>query len=227
MLILFDIDLTLVKTSGAGLAAMAEAGRAVFGAPLERNGVDFAGRLDPVILRELISSNGHEPTPDAVGSIRAAYVDLLPRFLEGRSEPLPGAHSLVDRLAATKGVTIGLLTGNFEESGRLKLEACGFDPDRFTVCVWGDDSPHDPPAREHLPPVGVARYAALHGERPAETVIIGDTRHDVSCALANGCRVLAVATGSTDADTLRAVGAHFVSDDLTDTGTLAAWLLGR
>ncbi|USN99729.1 MAG: haloacid dehalogenase-like hydrolase [Phycisphaeraceae bacterium] len=227
MLILFDIDLTLVNTRGAGRDAMVEAGRAVFGKPLNRDGVDFAGRLDPVILRDLIAASGHKATHEAIAAARAAYAELLPGYLEGRSAPLPGALELVDRVNREPGVTIGLLTGNFEETGRLKLEASGFDPDRFAVRVWGDDSPHDPPRREDLPPVGIARYETRHGHLPTETVIVGDTPHDVSCALANACRVLAVATGYTDATTLRAAGAHRVADDLTDTANLAAWLIGE
>lgn len=226
MLLLFDIDLTLVKTRGAGLEAMGEAGRVVFGKPLDRNGVDFAGRLDPLILQDLLTSNGHDPTPEIMAATRSAYTELLPQFLEGRSEPLPGAHELVDRMDAEPGVTVGVLTGNFPETGRLKLEACGFDMGRFEVGVWGDDSPHDPPAREHLPPIGEARFAELRGEPPAETIIIGDTTHDVSCALANGCRALGVATGYTDAETLRRAGAHRVVEDLSDTTGLAVWLLG-
>ena len=92
--------------------------------------------------------------------------------------------------------------------------------------MWGDDSPHTPPAREHLPPVGIDRHAALTGARlrAEEVVVIGDTIHDVSCALAHGCRALAVATGHHSADQLAAAGAHRVVQDLTHTGDIAAWL---
>jgi len=226
VLILFDIDLTLLSTLGAGRDAMCEAGRAVFGRPLDRDGVDFAGRLDPLIVRDLLRRNGHEPTAESVSALRSAYAEALPRYL-GRAEALPGARALVDRVEASRGVTAGILTGNFPETGRLKLEAAGFDPARFRVCAWGDDSPHEPPAREHLPPVAVERYRAALGADPSETVIIGDTPHDVSCALANGCRVLGVATGYTDAQTLRRAGAHRVVEDLSEVDEIAAWVLGR
>lgn len=225
MLILFDIDLTLLSTGGAGLNAMCEAGVRVFGRRLVRNGVEFAGRLDPLILRELIASNGFEPTPEAMNDLRAAYADMLPAFLHA-TEALPGTHALVDRLEREKGVTLGVLTGNFPETGRLKLAAAGFDPERFTVCAWGDDSPHDPPAREHLPPVAIDRFREATGAPPRETLIIGDTPHDVACALANACRVLAVATGYADAESLRRAGAHRVEADLGDTEAVLAWVLG-
>lgn len=227
LLVLFDIDLTLMRSGGAGLEAMCLAGSEALGRRLERGGVDFAGRLDPLILSDLIAANGFEPTPERIDRLQAAYFKALPGVIAGRAEALPGAHALVDRLLREPGVTIGLLTGNFEVSGRIKLEAAGFDPDRFAVRVWGDDSPHDPPARDHLPPVAIERHRAATGAQPGETVIIGDTAHDVACALANGCRVLAVATGWTDAETLARAGAHRVSSDLSDTAGLAAWVLGE
>jgi phosphoglycolate phosphatase-like HAD superfamily hydrolase len=74
--------------------------------------------------------------------------------------------------------------------------------------------------------VGIDRHAALKGARlPSEQVIIiGDTVHDVACALANGCRVLAVATGHDPADALARAGAHRVVEDLSDTQGITTWL---
>jgi phosphoglycolate phosphatase-like HAD superfamily hydrolase len=57
-------------------------------------------------------------------------------------------------------------------------------------------------------------------------VIVGDTPHDVDCALTHGCRALGVATGGHAADELRAAGAHHVTPDLADTTSLLAWLDG-
>jgi len=227
VLILFDIDLTLVRSMGAGLAAMNEAAERVFGRPLSRDGLDAAGRLDPIILADLLSLNGIDPTPALMAEVRAAYAEALPARLNGNAEALPGTRELVARLGGEPGLTLGVLTGNFEETGLLKLAAAGFDADVFSVRVWGDSSPHDPPSRDHLPPVGMALYERLHGRPPGETVIIGDTPHDVACGLATGCRVLAVATGRTDAAALAAAGAHRVVADLSQTDDLAAWIMNR
>jgi phosphoglycolate phosphatase-like HAD superfamily hydrolase len=80
--------------------------------------------------------------------------------------------------------------------------------------------------RRELVPVALDRCARNFGQapRPEDVVIIGDTEHDVDCALAHGCRVVGVATGSTSAEELRAAGAHHVVPDLSDTPTLLAWL---
>lgn len=227
MLILFDIDMTLLKTNGAGRRAMQTAGGALFGRAFTIDGLDFSGRLDPLILTDLLTLNGVEPTPSALGEIKHAYIDAFAAEAEGAIEPLDGAVDLARAIIGHPDATAGVLTGNFAETGAHKLRAIGLDPEDFPVRVWGDDSPHDPPARDHLPPVGVARYRDLHGDDPRETVILGDTVHDVRCGLTNGCRVLAVATGRTDAASLADAGAHRVVGSLADTDDLEAWLLGR
>lgn len=226
MLILFDIDMTLLKTSGAGRRAMQRAGSAMYDKPFTIEGLDFSGRLDPLILAELLALNGIDPTPQSVSDMKRAYIEAFTADAENTIDALPGATALVRTVAAEPGVTPGVLTGNFAETGTHKLRAAGFDPAEFRVCVWGDESPHDPPRRDHLPSIAFDRYRALHGGDPSETVILGDTPHDVQCALANGCRVLGVATGRSDAEELEQAGAHRVVESLAATRDVAAWILG-
>lgn len=229
MLILFDIDRTLIETDAVGIACLRDAGRSLFGPSFTVEGVAFGGRLDPLIIREMFANSNIEYTPDRAVAMRHAYHDRMKTAVRpGVSRALKGTAALVDALEALgESVTLGLLTGNFEETGRLKLAAAGFDTDRFPVRVWGDESPFDPPAREHLPPIGMQRYHTLRGRPvPAErVVVIGDTEHDVSCALLNGCRALGVATGHATADDLARAGAHRVVQDLSDTPDLLRWLL--
>lgn len=228
MLILFDIDLTLIKTGGAGMAAMGDAGRELFGPDFDERRTDFAGRLDPLIIRDLISDNGREPTPPRCAAMRAGYARHLPaRLAERGAHALPGVHELLSRLRDSSGVVLGLLTGNFEETGRMKLEAAGVDTKPFVLNVWGDHSPHEPPSRDHLPAVALGRYRADHDPhfQPERAVVIGDTVHDVSCGLANGCRVLGVATGHTDQASLESAGASWAVPDLSDTAAILRWLL--
>ncbi|MEZ6243632.1 MAG: haloacid dehalogenase-like hydrolase [Phycisphaerales bacterium] len=230
VLILFDIDMTLVATDGAGFRAMLAAGRELFGESFTGEGVSFGGRLDPAIIADLLRVSGVEPTPRAFSGMREGYVRYLSRTLsrEGVARALPGTRELVEALLAEQGVTLGVLTGNFPESGELKLRAAGFDPVTFRVRVWGCDSPHEPPERHHLPPIAIKRYEQEMGEPiPGErVVVVGDTVHDVTCGRANGCRTLGVATGYTTREGLVAAGADLVLDDLRDTAGVVRWLLG-
>jgi len=227
VLILFDIDATLITTGGIGIAAMIDAGRSIHGPAFHAERVEFAGRLDPLILADMLVANGIEPTTEAMLSMRRVYREALVRRLSpgGVARALPGVPELLRALGLCGDrLTLGLLTGNFAETGSLKLQAAGIDPEGFSVRVWGDESPHTPPAREHLPGVALERVRERWG-RPArgeEVVVIGDTPHDIACARAHGCRVLAVATGKFSAADL--VHADRVVPDLSDVEGVLRWL---
>ena len=227
-LVLFDIDATLLKTDGAGVAAMGDAGRELFGPAFTTEGLDFAGRLDTLIFGELFIMNGVTPTASAAAKLRTVYFTHLKRRLANspNARALPGAAALVDAVRGAGSHEMGILTGNFQESGSLKLSTCGLDPSWFPISAWGDDSPHDPPDRAHLPPVAMRRYRELLGRdiEPARITIIGDTPHDARCARVNGCRCIGVATGRFTTAELRAAGADWVVEDLCDTAHLVRLL---
>src|SRR6185295_16757440 len=127
---------------------------------------------------------------------------------------MPGVRPLLDALASRDEAYLALLTGNYEESARAKLEY--FDLWRYFPCgAFGDDAPE----RNRLLPRALTRIHACGGPavHPSETVVVGDTPLDVACAAASGARSLAVATGSYDVEVLRAAGADIVMQDLTDT----------
>lgn len=230
MLVLFDVDATLITTQGVGITSMVDAGREIHGPAFHARGVEFAGRLDPLILHDLLLANGVEPSAGALLALREGYRRAIAARLAAGAvaRALPGVVELLAALAEPeRGVTLGLLTGNFAETGSLKLQAAGLDPQQFAIRVWGDESPHHPPARDHLPCVAIERVSA-HWGRPArgeEVTVVGDTPHDIACARANGCRVLAVATGKFSAAELR--GADRVVDDLSDVDGVLEWLRQR
>ena len=227
MLTLFDIDGTILRTFGLGIRAMGAAGRGLYGESFDESAVQFAGRLDPLIITDLLEANAVDASAGALASFRDAYREQLESMLLGEPAKLcPGVHELVDALDRHGAMTLGLLTGNFPETGELKLRSGGIDPNRFPVRVWGEDSPHDPPSRDHLPHVGFARYLEYH-ERdvdPADVVIIGDTPEDVRCATATGCRCVAVGTGRYSVDELMDAGADIAVEDLSDTRSVAGWI---
>src|SRR5262249_29406852 len=117
MLILFDIDATLITTARTGMLAIGDAGRELFGPDFSEEGVEFAGRLDPLILADLLRKHGHAPTQEAIARFREAYRRwLTPRVQRpGVAKTLPGVIDLIDALRRQEGVTIGLLTGNYPE----------------------------------------------------------------------------------------------------------------
>lgn len=229
MLIFFDIDATLITTGGVGVTAMIDAGRELFGPSFHADGIPFAGRLDPLIIEDMLTLNGQHADDGAMRRMREAYRRHLERrLMHANGRALPGVTALLDDLAGRPEVTLGILTGNFEETGSMKLRACGIEPSRFAVHVWGDDSPHRPPLRDHLPGVGLERYRARFGREidPRLVTVIGDTPHDVACARAHGCRALGVATGRHSTQELWDAGADLAVPDLAATQAVTDWLLG-
>jgi phosphoglycolate phosphatase-like HAD superfamily hydrolase len=230
MLLLFDIDLTLIETAGAGSSSLIAAGKRVFGKPdFHDSGVQYAGRLDSLIIPDMLIANGIEPSVANIGMLGEAYVVEIERALEkpavrAACKVLPGVRPLLHALQQESGFVLGLLTGNYERSGRAKLLACGLDADDFSVRVWAGCAPRHPARREDLPGVALARAGLARG---SESVIIGDTIHDARAAREHGCWCLGVLTGSAKADELRANGAHAVFANLGDTPrvlrTLRRW----
>ncbi|MHC4130304.1 MAG: HAD family hydrolase [Planctomycetota bacterium] len=225
MLVLFDIDGTLLLSQGAGTRSMLAAARELFGDHVTLDGVEIAGCMDPLIWNELARVNG---LPDAGANhdrFRQTYHrHLSARLAAGhRVELLPGVRELLDGLGAIDGVTLGLLTGNYPETGRLKIQAAGLDPDLFAVAAWGSDGQ----SRSDLPALAMTLYRQRMGRPvdPQNVVVVGDTPHDVACARAHGCRCLAVATGTYSREKLAGCESDLLLDDLTETDAILDWIV--
>jgi phosphoglycolate phosphatase-like HAD superfamily hydrolase len=220
-IVLFDVDGTLVLTGRAGLRGMTSAFSRLYGSPGALAGIPVAGRTDRAIVSDALRAAGLAVTPEEILRLRDAYIaDLqveMGRPVADFSGVLPGVTALLEELEALPGVSVGLLTGNFEAGARIKLGH--FDLwDRFPYGAFGDD--HDD--RTALVPVALARArAAGIAETPADrVVVVGDTPLDIACARAHGARVVAVATGSYSSDDLRAAGADVVVETLVDARAL-------
>jgi phosphoglycolate phosphatase-like HAD superfamily hydrolase len=227
VLVLFDIDGTLLYSLSAGIHAMSSAISELHGIVPDFSKVEVHGRLDTLIWQELAGVHGY-PTCDASHErFRSTYSEHLERRLTERNtvQRYPGAKELVDATRSHPALTVGLLTGNYEFTGRLKVRHAGIDPDHFVVNAWAGDAPD----RRGLVPVAMRRYAERTGRTIGgdQVVIIGDTPYDVDCAHASGARCLAVATGHFDLDALRAAGADLAVKDLSDTDGLMRWITGR
>ncbi len=230
MLILFDIDGTLLLTGGLGREVMRRAGKAMLGREVTIESLEFSGRLDPLILSDLLRLNGVDPVAQALAEMREHYIEQMTQAIadSGKVQALAGAHALVEALGTRAELTLGVLTGNYAPTGRAKLQAAGWQPERFAISVWGDESPLDPPTRDQLPGVALDRYGVLHDRQLAghQAVVIGDTVHDVACAHAHGCRSVGVATGTFTAQQLAKAGADLVVETLEATDHLVEQITG-
>jgi phosphoglycolate phosphatase-like HAD superfamily hydrolase len=212
MLYLFDIDGTLVDTGGAGMAALKEATREVFGH--EGPPLDLAGSTDLGIVANIHAHFEIEPTRERIDSYFQVYHTRLDWNLSHGGFPgrvLEGVRELLAGLSNQQDATIGLLTGNTAGGAAAKMRHFGL-AGHFPFGAYGCDHAD----RNRLGPIALER-AALHAGvnfTAAETWIIGDTPKDIACAHSIGARCLAVATGQFSAAQLMAHGADQVLDSL-------------
>lgn len=192
-IILFDIDGTLIRSGGAGKAAMEAALLAAFGIAEVKDVVPYSGRTDTAIARDLLGVHDIDPSLDNQRALREAYLAQLPGCLKSHGgKILPGVGELLVALQARSDVVLGLLTGNIRVGAKTKLGHFGLW-EYFTCGGFGD---------EHFDRDDVARMALTevrtHTGRevdPSDIWVIGDTPLDVQCARAIGAKVIAVATG--------------------------------
>lgn len=218
LLLLWDIDGTLITSGGAGLRALQTSFRRGFGLDGDFSDIEFGGRTDPWIMRAIFRKYGLAETPEHFARLFDGYVAALPAELANpHAAVLPGVHEILAVAAARGTIAQGLLTGNMRRGARAKLEHHGLWS-RFAFGAFADDSE----IRDDLGPHAVRRAEAAHGVRfaPDCVWIIGDTPHDIACGRAIGARTLALGTGGHDLDHLRRHGPTAVLPDLGDTATV-------
>jgi phosphoglycolate phosphatase len=215
LLVLWDIDGTLVRTAGHGRFAFEEAFRAVVGR--EPEPVDYAGRTDRQIVEIMLGGRPGD-TPRILEELAGA--------LEQRKEAMaadgyayPGVPEVLEALHRREDVIQSLLTGNIQANAVVKVSAFGLERWLdFDVGAYGSD-PHD--ERSDLVAVARERAAAKYGE-PTGAVLVGDTPLDVRAAQDAGARSVGVATGFADPEALRASGPDAYLEDLSDTAAAIA-----
>jgi len=219
LLVLWDVDGTLVDSAGHGRDAFVEAFEAVVGRPPDR--VEFAGRTDHEIALAMLSGE-RDRLPRLLQELAAA-LEARKDAMRREGHAYPGVPETLAALHDRDGVVQSLLTGNIEANAALKVGAFGLERWLdFEVGAYGSD-PHE--KRSELVAVARERAAAKYGG-PAAAVLVGDTPLDVRAAQDAGARAVAVATGFAELDALRASGPDVLLPDLRDTGAAVEAILG-
>jgi phosphoglycolate phosphatase len=215
LLVLWDVDHTLIETRGVGRSIYDQAFLMATGRPLTKL-AHISGRTELDVMTESLRINGIEPTDEMMTRLADA---LIQGYQNGQVElrtigrALPGAAETLAKLATRPAVYQSVLTGNLREVARVKLEVFGLE--RYldlAVGAYGDDNPERPKLVAIAQKRANDRVGVVFGNEA--TVLVGDTPKDVAAGLAAGVRIVAVATGKTGADELRAAGAQTVAADL-------------
>jgi phosphoglycolate phosphatase len=218
--ILFDVDGTLLTMGRAARDAFAQALSEAAGRPVNPDGYSFSGKTDPQIARDVLKMHGVGGTllETAIPETIRLYVHYMSTQKERLRDArlLPGVRALLSALAGRPGVRTALLTGNVERGARVKVGHFGLEGffDFSLSCFGSDDAD-----RYRLPPLALERARRALGAELSgrEMAVVGDSEHDVLCARSIGARTVAVGTGWTPAEALRALSPDVFLDDFSDT----------
>ena len=224
-LVLFDIDGTLLSVNSINRRVLMDALREVYGTEGSAGTHNFAGKMDSVIIYEVLQNAG---LSDAViaerfDTAKKTYIEMF--CMQAKHTDIilmEGIRELLEKLSASSELMLGLLTGNFEGSGRHKL----LMPDinhYFPFGAFADDAA----SRNELPQVAVDKAYQITGKKFSEQniVIIGDTEHDIACARVLNAKSIAVATGTYSTEELKKHHPHVLYENLGRTDVVLGEIL--
>lgn len=212
--VIFDLDGTLLSTGGAGGLAWDRAFQEVFGKSVDIAAVTESGMTDhDVAFTALGTVLDREPTRQDIDQLTPVYLRELPDAVAQSKgyRVEPGIVELLERLAG-EGYPLGITTGNIEPAAEIKLQRGGLNH-FFAFGGFGSDSPNRTELTLHAVKRGIVVCAtgSYPGGRPQvlsrdDFIAVGDTPRDVEAGHAAGIRVVSVATGLFDLETLEATG---------------------
>ncbi len=222
-LVLFDIDGTLLHAGGSGYRALERAVIEVLRSERGLSGIRLDGNTDLNAIRQVCERDSlPEPSEETISLFKKTYAAILTDSIRGKGHLKPGIPELLARLSRNGDAVLGLVTGNIREGAAIKLTRFGLEG-YFRLGAFGCENAE----RSFL--VGLAMRRACDetgiGFDPVDVALVGDTVNDVNAAIPWGIRCLAVATGSTGIDELRAAGATWALPDLADLSLVTSFLL--
>jgi phosphoglycolate phosphatase len=231
LLVLWDVDQTLLLADGVGSAIYEVAFQEMFGRGLPAVSVSMAGRTDRAIALDMLTAGGIlDPRGqiDKFQAIQATHAPSMASRIRAKGRVLPGVPAALAAVAQGRpGIRViqSVLTGNVRAMADVKLRSLGLaDHLDLDAGAYGTESE----IRADLVPVARRNAAARYGIdfTGSRTVLVGDTPLDVEAALTNGARAVGVATGSFSIEELIEAGADAVLDDLSDTAQAIDAILG-
>ncbi len=212
-LILFDIDGTILHTYGVSKRIFCRALSEVFEVEVRWENYAYQGQPDRKVAQDFLARQGIEVDSNSPLLKRAfeRMGELWHDHPVGQDiEVYPGVIPLIER--AGSRTYLGQLTANVQPAAVGKLVAAGIDPDVFPTGGYGEDADD----RNELLPIALERFRSRFNQPfdPQETVLIGDSPADILCAQYGGARVVAVATGRYDAQSLAPFNPDLLIQDL-------------
>jgi len=216
ILVLFDIDGTILLSGGAAVRAVNRAFSNIYGVENAMDGIRADGKTDPMILGEIFNKRlGRDFTREEASRVFNEYVFFLREEITNSEgfRIMPGVPELLNVLTQRMDLVLGVATGNIQQGAQIKLERAGLDSN-FKFGGFGSDSED----RGKLIRVAVERGEKVvnHNREFENFFVIGDTPFDIVHGRAAGGKTVAVATGSYSVDDLAEYSPDYLFENFSD-----------
>ncbi len=214
VVVLFDVDETLVHTGESGARSWNAAFQKIYGRPADIGAHSSAGETDPQVARSTFKAvMGRDPSDDELDRVYAQYLlhladDIL---VSPQYRVLDGVKETLEALSEA-GVLLGIISGAVEGAARTKLVPA--DLNRYFIFgAYGSDSP----VRLDIVELAIRKASTLHaGLRSDQVFVVGDTPRDVSAGNDAGAVSIGVATGKYSVEEMAEAGAAHVLGSLEE-----------
>jgi len=210
ILMLFDIDGTLVQGAKCHYQAYMEGVKKFYGMEDYVNSINAAGKSDQLILHEILTLGGLN-TEEIQKNFQNCLDFMTSYYLKNvqyeNVRALDGTGELLEELQR-ENVLLGLVTGNLEPIAHAKLGRAGLDG-YFSFGGFGSDNAD----RSLMVKKALSIAKNQLGFSGDKIFVLGDTPRDVEAAQAYNLKTIAVATGMYSVKELMDCGADYVVEN--------------
>ncbi len=214
ILVIFDVDGTLVEGKRAGSRCFANCYEKIYNKPFPSiNWAEYPHVTDTTIFGTVIQRHfNRQYEEEELQHFHDSYAQSLLDLFKERPDcikAVDGATTAIEQLAIASDIVLGVATGGWKHSAQIKLDHVGIPHDNFIF--YGADG-HT--TREQILNAVIAEAQNNH-EDISRTVYIGDAIWDVTTTKNLGLPFVGIRTGG-DTHVLLEVGARHVVTDYLD-----------
>jgi beta-phosphoglucomutase-like phosphatase (HAD superfamily) len=184
--VIFDIDGTLTQSTGFDADCYKRAVLQHANVIFKDDWGDYRHVTDSGILAEILSTLSPEhQAPQLRSRIKETFIDNIALHLnESAVKPIAGAEAFMSQLLSDEDYLVGIATGGWSETAKLKLSSAGITTHAAPIC-----SANDAEARK-----GIMQLASSHMNIPPDSTVtyFGDASWDKKACAELGWNFVAV-----------------------------------
>jgi len=212
ILVLFDVDRTLIGRSQCHHDAFSYSFKKVYDVDVDIRIINYGGMTDPAIAIEVLKKIGlkEDIICPNLSECMDTIVDYFLKNVKRDKIPiLDGVNDLLESLTSN-GTLLGLVTGNLEPIAWGKLKSIHLDH-YFKLGGFGSDNIN----RTELVKTAIKK-AQNDYKFNGTTFVIGDTPRDIKAGFEANAKTIAVATGTYSVQELQNYNPDFVFENLKE-----------